>query len=98
MSRAAYSRLFDRIINISQGPEGLGVGFLQGVELMAQKSQTVSKAKTDLREGIQVYLTDRQNIELETDSSKVSLAPEKKRKIGALRIKRNKYFVGEKKK
>lgn len=66
--------------------------------MIAQKSQAVSKAKSDLREGIQVYLSDCQNIELETDSSKVRSAPERKRKIGILRMKRNKYFVGEKKK
>lgn len=63
---------------------------------MVQKSQAVSKAKPDLCEGIQVYLTDHQNIELETDSSKVTLAPERKRKIGILIIKRNKYFFGGK--
>lgn len=64
---------------------------------MAQKSQAVSKAKPDLCEGIQVYLTEHQNIELDTDFSKVKLAPERKRKISILRMKRNKYFVGEKK-
>lgn len=45
---------------------------------MAQKSRAVSKAKPDLCEGIQVYFTDHQNIELDTDSSKVKLRGKEK--------------------